>query len=99
MMTNEEAIKRITEFGLYHAIGDLPHSAKTVEAFKMAIEALKQPVSEHERKTGRWINAYPDIEPNPMFMYGICSECGFEQSISDKLNYCQNCGMRMEIKG
>ena len=48
--------------------------------------------AQSERKTGHWINAYPDIESNPMFMYGICSECGFEQSISDKLNYCPNCG-------
>ena len=49
-----------------------------------------------EHKTGKWINAYPDIEPNPMFMYGICSVCGFEQSISNKLNYCPNCGAKME---
>ena len=45
---------------------------------------------------GRWIDAYPDIEPNPMFMYGICSECGFEQGISKYLNYCPNCGARMD---
>lgn len=45
-----------------------------------------------------WINAYPDIEPNPMFMYGICSECGFEQNISDHLKYCPNCGKKMEEK-
>ena len=44
---------------------------------------------------GRWIDAYPDIEPNPMFMYGICSECGFEQGISKYLNYCPNCGAQM----
>ena len=44
---------------------------------------------------GRWIDAYPDIEPNPMFMYGICSECGFEQGISKHLNYCPNCGAKM----
>lgn len=40
-MKKEEAIRRIKEFGLYHAIGDLPNSAKTVEAFNMAIEALQ----------------------------------------------------------
>ena len=44
----------------------------------------------------RWVSAYPDIEPNPMFNYGICSRCGFEQSISDKLNYCPNCGAIMD---
>ena len=47
---------------------------------------------------GRWINAYPDIEPNPMFMYGICSECGFEQGISKYLNYCPNCGAKMDLE-
>ena len=45
---------------------------------------------------GQWIDAYPDIEPNPMFMYGICSECGFEQGISKYLNYCPNCGAKMD---
>ena len=49
-----------------------------------------------EVRHGRWIDAYPDIEPNPMFMYGICSECGFEQGISKYLNYCPNCGARMD---
>ena len=44
---------------------------------------------------GRWIDSYPDIDPNPMFMYGICSECGFEQGISKYLNYCPNCGAKM----
>lgn len=53
-----------------------------------------------QQKIGHWINAYPDIEPNSMFMYGICSVCGFEQSISDKLNYCPNCGVKMqEVEG
>ena len=46
---------------------------------------------------GKWIDAYPDIEPNPMFMYGICSECGFEQGISKYLNYCPNCGAKMDL--
>lgn len=45
--------------------------------------------------TGHWINAYPDVEPNPMFGYGICSNCGFEQSLSNKLEYCPNCGIKM----
>ena len=47
---------------------------------------------------GWWIDAYPDIEPNPMFMYGICSECGFEQGISKYLNYCPNCGAKMDLR-
>ena len=45
---------------------------------------------------GEWIDAYPDIEPNPLFMYGICSVCGCKQSISHKLNYCMDCGAKMD---
>lgn len=41
-MKAQEAIKRIKEFGLYHAIVDLPHSALTVEAFEMACKALER---------------------------------------------------------
>lgn len=41
-MTENEAIKRIKEFGLHHAIGDLPYSALTVKAFEMAIKALEE---------------------------------------------------------
>ena len=41
-MTENEAIKRVEEFGLYHAIGDLPYSTLTVKAFEMAIEALRE---------------------------------------------------------
>ena len=64
-----------------------------------AIWEIKKAPTIEERKTGKWINAYPDIEPNPMLMYGICSVCGFEQSISDKLKYCPNCGARMVQEG
>ena len=61
-----------------------------------AISALENlPSAQPERKKGKWINAYPDIEPNPMFMYGICSVCGYEQAISDKLKFCPNCGADM----
>ena len=60
-----------------------------------------QPTSAYFQRVrhGRWIDAYPDIEPNPMqimFMYGICSECGFEQGISKYLSYCPNCGAKMD---
>lgn len=47
-------------------------------------------------KHGHWINAYPNIEPNPMLMYGICSECGFKQSVSDSLKFCPECGAKMD---
>lgn len=61
------------------------------EAIKNAPTVEAKPVVH-----GQWIDAYPDIEPNPMFMYGICSECGFEQSISKYLKYCPDCGAQMD---
>ena len=46
----------------------------------------------------KWIDAYPEIEPNPMFMYGICSNCKFEQGLSSELRYCPECGAKMDLK-
>lgn len=46
-MTYEEAIKKIKQFGLYHAIEDLPNSVFTVQAFNMAIEALEKQISKN----------------------------------------------------
>ena len=43
-MSNKEAIECIKKFGLYHAIEDLPHSIRTVEAFEMAIKALEKQI-------------------------------------------------------
>lgn len=34
-------------------------------------------------------------EDNPFEIYGECSNCGFTQTISNKLNYCPNCGKEM----
>ena len=41
MTEAKEAIMRIKDFGLYHAIEDLPKSTLTVEAFNKAIELLR----------------------------------------------------------
>ena len=68
-------------------------SAKNLQSISDMPAADVAPV-----RHGRWIDAYPDIEPNPMFMYGICSECGFEQAISKYLKYCPDCGAKMDEK-
>lgn len=75
MMTPQEAIERIEEFGLHHAIGDLPHSMRTVEAFEMAINALKQ------QEKSRWI---PVTEKLPEEHKWIGTEC-FKTTISDEV--------------
>lgn len=67
------------------------HTSKDVRRLLSIPDADVTPV-----RHGRWIDAYPEIEPDPMFMYGICSECGFEQGISKYLNYCPDCGAKMD---
>ena len=60
---------------------------------------LEEPTADvREVIHAKWINAYPDIEPNQMFMYGICSNCKFEQSISIDLKYCPECGAKMDLE-
>ena len=51
-------------------------------------------LKESEQKKGHWIQSYPDIEPNPMYMYSICSVCGGEQSIRYDLPFCPWCGSK-----
>lgn len=89
-MTKEDAIKRIEDFGLYHAIGDLPHSTRTVEAFEMAIAALKQP----QRMKGKWIDEgfYADGHGAHAFR---CSECGGHIIEYDVDPFCRWCGADM----
>lgn len=41
----------------------------------------------------RWIIHNP---LDPFSIYGECSHCGFCQSISKYLNYCPDCGYRMD---
>ena len=77
---------------------DTPDIDLSCEKFEAAIRKI-QAADVAPVRHGRWIDAYPDIEPNPMFMYGICSECGFEQGISKYLKYCPDCGAKMDLEG
>lgn len=103
----EKAIKRIKEYALdaYNIDLDKPDEyagnsfpQNYCEGLYGATELLDD-LQDDDVATvryGRWIDAYPEIEPNPMFMYGFCSECGFEQGISNKLKFCHNCGSKMD---
>lgn len=76
----------------YQSMGLHPIENIAVSAI---MEIEEAPVADvREVKHGYWVNAYPEIEPNPMFMYGICSECGAETSHQTK--YCHECGSVME---
>lgn len=80
---------------------------QTSEKQEAVLKALAEYVEKYKNEAkvidlnnahGHWIDSYPDIDPDPMLMYGICSICGFEQGISYKLNYCPNCGAIMDLE-
>ncbi len=87
-MNIEKAIRKIKEFGLHHAIQDLPHSELTVKAFEMAISALeKQTPKEiiydyglNETRCPRCNTifgyAYEEDETEDMYYAPYCYECG-----------------------
>lgn len=100
-MTEKEAIKRVEEFGLHHAIGDLPNSAFTVKAFEMAIAALEKqiPKKPEQGEPFSWIDSvkvgrrWKEVRKTS---YGhACPNCG--KSVA-KLNgeYCSKCGQAID---
>lgn len=109
-MTENEAIKRVEEFGLHHAIGDLPNSALTVKAFEMAIEALKEiqqyraigMVEEckeaRERQRAKKVNnrkMLRDFNKIPYAVRGDCPNCGSVGLLSVNTDYCNACGQHL----
>lgn len=66
IMKPEEAIMKIKQFGLYHAINDLPHSYRTVEAFEMAIEVLEKKIPKEPE--------YETLPSGDFYVY--CPTCG-----------------------
>lgn len=54
----------------------------------------EQPTADvQEVKHGHWITRN---EGNPFLIYGECSVCEFGQSLSAYLNFCPNCGAKMD---
>ena len=97
-MTKYIKLEELMKFPIRRNHYNTVHGNDFVSGIEMVLEYAKNiPAADVAPvRHGRWIDAYPDIEPNPMFMYGICSECGFEQGISKYLNYCPNCGAKMD---
>lgn len=110
-MTENEAIKRVKEFGLHHAIGDLPYSALTVKAFEMAIKSLEEiqqyrvigTVEEcreaREKQRGRKVNnrkLLRDFNKTPYSVQGDCPDCGSVGLLSMNTDYCNLCGQKLD---
>lgn len=60
-MKIKEARRRIKEFGAYHALRDLPHSAYTVEAFETA-DAIMEKAQLKQEADGCQGCAFTDVE-------------------------------------
>lgn len=89
MMEAKEAIMRIKDFGLYHAIEDLPKSALTVEAFNKAIELLRL------EESGRLVELPCRVGDTLYLLDHECSEgmkynCEIDGIMEGYL--CRNCG-------
>lgn len=113
-MTENEAIKKVKEFGLYHAIGDLSYSTLTVKAFEMAIKALDEirqyrtigtveecraaVKKQTATKPHIWGDGYDD-EGNIIYDMYDCPNCGKSYEIDyQDYKYCPECGQKLEIK-
>ena len=90
-ISTQDAIKRIKEFGLHHAIGDLPHSTFTVEAFKMAIDALEKQIPQD-------VKVYVDGLNYDINTYCPRCNCGvtLDYYTQDGYGYCQCCGQHVK---
>ena len=86
-MTNEEAIRTMGYFDRNFGSYKPNH-----EAIQMAIEAL---FAQPERKNGKWINVHISASGDSD---AECNLCGavVHTSFSDQINYCPNCGAKME---
>ena len=86
-MTREEAIEQLKVYRACMLV-----DGAEVEAYNMAIEALKQ-----EPKTGRWI----EKDGYDGDTYYDCSECGESWTTiegtpwNNGMKYCPNCGANM----
>ena len=103
-MTNEEAIKELMEEweifidgcglrGIEEKEAKCnPEFKKIYEAHKMAIQALEQ-----EPKTGHWTRELIRNEKSGCIgAKMICSECNNDNRHDEHMNYCPNCGARMD---
>lgn len=87
-ITIQEAIKRIDEFAIHHAIKDLPNSAYTVESFDMAIEALQMRIPKP-------VDIYIDLLNN-MDINTFCPRCHIGIPATRFTQCCDSCGQRLD---
>ena len=92
-MTSAEAVNRLkSDIYEYADFQDNPNEDEFWEAFDMAIKALEQ-----EPKTGHWI--YSRAVNTGEIVFSECSVCGNgESGCALRMNYCPNCGAKMEAE-
>lgn len=111
MITENEAIKRIREFGLHHAIEDLPYSTFTVKAFEMAITALgeiqqyraigtvdecREAMERQREEKVKNRKLLRDFHNRPYSVRGDCHNCGSIGLLSTNTDYRNACGQKLD---
>lgn len=88
----ETAINELSKIPAYFSDGGVRYGVQIASA-----EIEKLPAADvRENIHAKWIDAYPEIEHNPIFMYGICSNCRAE--IGKKTKFCSECGAVMDLE-
>ena len=85
LISRQEAIELIERMKPYHQDAD-----------DIAEMIANMPATQSEYKKGKWIEAYDPFNR----ISGRCSVCGWEAHLYEDdvvgMNYCPNCGARME---
>ena len=99
MLTNKEAIQILSTRDAHGVL--CGYTSGVTEALDMAIDALKQTVSESSQERGKWVKA-EDYDGGIRYQ---CDQCGDEIIVFDgtpeenSFNFCSNCGADMRRDG
>lgn len=94
LINRQAAIEAIFSEPLYESGMKKRDADAVVPAIYEKIKSL--PSAQPRRKKGKWIyypKASGSVTSTAVHLYPVCSECGCEHPI---VNYCPNCGTRME---
>lgn len=88
-MTKQQAIERLE---IFRRNGYLVEGSQICKAIDMAIDALKQSMTESEQRHGQWIECCNELNKK-------CSCCDeVYGTIYENEPFCPNCGARMDIE-
>ena len=95
-MTKEEAIRLLSLLPM--TVVDADFDGATVEAIKLAIEALQLNPDAARESIDEVIKTAQQERPKGRWKHGNCTECGLYvgETTCRHYSYCPNCGVEME---